>query len=94
MKDKIIEETKNISNDELKNIIKEAIREVLYLRNEKVTLTIDECVNYSGIGRNKLMELAHADNDFPAFKIGKRFLIHKEMLDEWLGKIVQEKTTL
>lgn len=84
-----------LSKDELKLIIKEAIQEALLSSKlEKVTLTIEECVNYTGIGRDKIMELAHGENDFPAFRVGKKFLINKEMLCNWLEKIASEKRIL
>jgi excisionase family DNA binding protein len=81
----------------LKEAIKEAIQEASDIRkNElKATMTIDNCVKYSGIGRDKIMELAHNPNsDFPRFKVGSKFLINKTMLDEWLNKISEEKRIL
>jgi Excisionase from transposon Tn916. len=79
---------------ELKEIIKQAIKET-FPQPAKATMTIDECAEFSGIGRNKLLELVHASNsDFPWFKVGAKFLINKEMLIVWLEKIVKEKRTL
>ncbi len=81
----------------IKNAIKEALDEVSKSKekNSKATLTIENCVKYSGIGRDKLMELAHNPNsDFPRFKVGSKFLINKVMLDEWLDKISKEKRVL
>lgn len=84
-----------LSQEDLKLIIKEAIQEALpKARVEKVTLTIEECVNYSGIGRDKILELAHGENDFPAFRVGKKFLINKNMLCKWLEKTTKEKRVL
>jgi excisionase family DNA binding protein len=79
--------------ESLKEIFKESIIEVL-AKEDKATLTIDECVKYSGIGRDKILELAHGDNDFPSFKVGKKFLINKELLDNWLSKISKEKAVI
>jgi excisionase family DNA binding protein len=79
----------------IKDAIKEAIQEVSNQKELKATMTIDNCVKYSGIGRDKIMELAHNPNsDFPRFKVGSKFLINRKMLDEWLDKISQEKRTL
>jgi excisionase family DNA binding protein len=79
----------------IKDAIKEAIQEVSNKKELKATMTIDNCVKYSGIGRDKIMELAHNPNsDFPRFKVGSKFLINRKMLDEWLDKISQEKRTL
>lgn len=81
-----------LMQEELKNIIVSAIKETRV--KEKSTLTIEECTQYSGIGRDKILELAHGENDFPVFKVGKKFLINKEMLDKWLQKISEEKRVL
>lgn len=91
MKQKILEITKGLTNIELKEIIKEAIQETT---NNKANLTIDECVKYSGIGRDKILQLAHGDNSFPSFKVGKKFLINKELLDSWLEDISKEKKAI
>lgn len=91
MKQKILEITKGLTNIELKEIIKEAIQETA---NNKATLTIDECTKYSGIGRDKILQLAHGDSNFPAFKVGKKFLINKELLDSWLEGISKEKKAI
>ena len=77
-----------ITPEQLKSIIKESIKET----QPKATLTIDECCEFSVIGRNKLLELAHSQNsDFPCFKVGAKFLINRELFISWLDKITQEK---
>lgn len=79
---------------DLKNVIKEAINEATP-NQQKATLTIAECVKYTGIGRDKLMELAHNKNsDFPCFKVGSKFLVNKVLLDNWLEKITKESRSL
>lgn len=93
MKQKILELTKGLTSIELKEIIKEAIKETTNTI-EKATLTIDECVKYSGIGRDKVMQLAHGENNFPAFKVGTKFLVNKELLDNWLESISKEKKVI
>lgn len=90
MKQEILEITKGLTSIELKEIIKEAIQET----TNKATLTIDECVKYSGIGRDKILQLAHGDSGFPSFKVGKKFLINKELLDGWLEDISKEKKAI
>lgn len=93
-----VEMPQNVNFKEIiKDAIKEALSEVLNESNkeEKATLTIDNCVKYSGIGRDKILELAHNPNsDFPRFKVGSRFLINRTMFDEWLNKISEEKRVL
>lgn len=95
MKSKILEETKDMSNLQLKILMKEVIQEAMQEEKKyKATLTIEECVKYSGIGRDKIIELAHGNNDFPSFRVGVRFLVNKELLDKWLEKVSKEKTIL
>lgn len=78
----------------IKEVIKQAVQEALP-QPQKATLTIDECAEFSGIGRNKLMELVHASNsDFPCFRVGTKFLINRQMLIAWLERIAKEKRTL
>ncbi|CCJ32859.1 excisionase [Caloramator australicus] len=88
-------------NIELKKVIVEAIEEALTKavgERTKATLTIEECAKYSGIGRDKLRELAHAacnnKSDFPCFKVGNKVIINKNLFDMWLEKITQEKRVL
>lgn len=80
----------NITPEQLRSIIKEAIKEALP-QESKTTLTIAECAKLTGIGRDKLMELAHSKKyDFPCFKVGTKFLINRAMFDTWLEKITKE----
>ena len=84
----------SITPEQLKGIIKEAIQEAIP-QQPKATMTIHECAKYSGIGKDKLMELAHSQmNDFPCFKIGTKFLINRHMFDMWLNKAAEEKRTI
>lgn len=81
-------------NVNFKEIIKDAIKEAL---NEisKPTLTMEECREYSGIGRDKLTELVHAENsDFPYFRNGTKVLVNKKKLDLWLERAAEEKRAL
>lgn len=82
-----------ITSSEVKNIIKESIQESY--EKPKVTQTIAECASLTGIGRDKLMELAHSNNsDFPCFKVRTKFFINRKLLSIWLRKISQEKRIL
>jgi hypothetical protein len=77
------------SYSELKQIIKEAIQESL--PKKKMTLTLEECVKESGIGRSTLLELVHSVNtDFPYFRVGKKIFINRDKLSLWLDKISDE----
>jgi len=78
--------------EQLQETIKEAVKEAM---NPKMTLTIDEAAKYTGIGRDKLLELAHnPESDFPAFRVGTKFLINRELLKEWLKKVAEERKVL
>jgi excisionase family DNA binding protein len=80
-----------LTHEQLKDTFKEALMDLIPRKEEKATLTIQECVEFTGIGRDKLMELAHSQNsDFPCFKVGSKFLINREMLIAWLEKITKE----
>lgn len=84
-----------LNQENLKDVIKGAIEEALVKVEPKATLTIQECVSFTGIGRDKLMELAHSENsDFPCFKVGSKFLINRELLISWLHQITKEGRTL
>lgn len=61
---------------------------------DKLTLTISEAVKVTGIGRCKLEELIHSDNDFPYFRVGKKVLINNSLLRIWIDKISLEKREL
>lgn len=80
-----------LTHEQLKETFKEVLFDLIPKKEEKATLTIQECVEFTGIGRDKLMELAHSENsDFPCFKVGYRFLVNKELLIAWLEKITLE----
>jgi excisionase family DNA binding protein len=82
------------ADENFKEVIKDAIKEALKEIN-KSTLTIDECKEYSGIGRDKIMELVHAENsDFPCFRNGIKFLVNKKKLDLWLERVAEERRVL
>ncbi|KPU43009.1 excisionase from transposon Tn916 [Oxobacter pfennigii] len=84
----------DITSEQLKTIVSEAIREAAP-QQPKLTMTILECSKYSGIGKDKLMELAHNPNSgFPCFKVGSKFLINRDLLIAWLDKITKEGRVL
>lgn len=59
----------------------------------KATLDIKGAAEYAGIHAGKIRELVHTE-DFPCFKNGNKWLINKELLDEWLKKISREHRIL
>lgn len=85
----------DLTQKQLKEMFKEALIDLMPKKEQKATLTIQECVEFTGIGRDKLMKLAHSQNsDFPCFKVGSKFLVNREMLVIWLEKITKESRVL
>lgn len=52
---------------------------------EKLTMTVDEMAQVVGISKPKAYELVHQEG-FPVVRIGRRMVIPKEGLSEWLKK--------
>lgn len=53
--------------------------------NHKMTLTVKELAEELNISRNTAYQLAD-QKDFPSFRIGRRLLINRAMLQEWLNQ--------
>lgn len=53
--------------------------------NRKMTLTVNELAEELNISRNTAYQLAD-QKDFPSFRIGRRLLINRAMLQEWLNQ--------
>lgn len=83
----------NLASKELKTVIVEVLHELK--EKPKATLTIEECMAYTGIGRDKLRELANNESSgFPCFRVGVKTLINREMLDNWLSAIASERRVI
>ena len=52
------------------------------MQNKKL-LTVKEFANEYNIGTNKAYEMAHS-KDFPMIRLGKKILIIKDRVEEWL----------
>jgi len=69
--------------------MEEQIQKILCLLNglcekeERLTLNPKECAVILGIGLNTMYELINTDK-FPALRVGKKHLIVKANLPEWL----------
>lgn len=50
---------------------------------EKATLTVVETAQYIGLGVNKTYELINC-KIIPSVKLGRRFLVPRVALDQWL----------
>lgn len=60
---------------------------------EKVMLDVKDVMSLIGIGRNNAYELMKS-GEFQVKKIGNRYLVHKEILENWLkgGKSNNKKS--
>lgn len=53
---------------------------------ERVTLTVQEAVDYTGIGRDKLYELTDRDDCEFVLWVGSRRLLKRKKLEEYIEK--------
>jgi len=53
---------------------------------DKIVITPKEAMQILGVGRNTMYEVLLKDKNFPAFKIGTKFYINKDKLQEWADK--------
>lgn len=59
------------------------------ISNEKLTLSVKEAAELLGIGLSQMYTLTHRA-DFPKLKVGKRILIPRKRLVEWVNSVQQE----
>lgn len=53
---------------------------------ERVTITVQEAVNYTGIGRDKLYEITERDDCDFVLWVGNRRLLKRRKLEEYIEK--------
>lgn len=53
----------------------------------KANLTIKEAAAYSGIGENSIREMLKDENAHFSFRIGNRWLINRELFDEYIKEL-------
>ena len=53
---------------------------------KKTTLTLDEATAYSGLGRDKLVELSDKEDCDFILWVGRKRLFKREKLDEYINK--------
>lgn len=53
------------------------------MKEEKLTITVQEAARLLGIGRNIMLELVTLP-DFPAIRFKRKILINKAQLQNWL----------
>lgn len=56
---------------------------------EKLCYNIEEVAEVLGICKTEASNLVHSEN-FPAFRLGRRVLISRERLREWVNKKADE----
>lgn len=53
---------------------------------EKIVITPKEAMKILGVGRNTMYEVLLKDKNFPVFRIGTKFYINRDKLQEWADK--------
>jgi len=51
--------------------------------HERVMIGVNEIMQMMGIGRNRAYEIIKS-NEFPSKKLGRRYLVHKDVFEKWL----------
>lgn len=60
---------------------------------EKVMIGVKDIMNRMGIGRDRAYEIIKR-GEFHVIKVGRRYLVHQEVFEEWLkGKMVTSERT-
>lgn len=68
-------------------LLKEIVLLLKDKKQEKLTLNLEETVEISGISRSRILEIVNSEGtDFPYFRNGKKLVVNKIMLEEWLRK--------
>lgn len=81
------------NSNSIVELLKEILKCVKKQEQEKAALNISELSSYSGLGEDRIRQLVHTD-DFPCFKNGNKWLINKELFDEWHKKVALEHRQL
>lgn len=55
--------------------------------NEKLTLSVEEAGKLLGVSRQVAYQLIHR-TDFPTLHIGRRILVPRKQLEEWMDRNV------
>ncbi len=78
--------------DSVVELLKEILANVKK-SNVKAALNVNELADYSGLSEDKIRQLVHTE-DFPAFRNGKKWLINRELFDDWHKKVASEHRQL
>lgn len=78
---------KELTNDKTEELLIK-INDLINKSTFKETMTISEAATYAGIGLDTIRRLVNMkDTDFPFFRVGKKAIIKRTLLDEWLDKV-------
>lgn len=59
------------------------------MESKPIFISTQEAARLLGIGRDTTYELCrNKTNGFPATKIGKRYVVNRDLLEEWAAKMV------
>lgn len=90
-RDPYFEKFINLTVDFITSEVKQKLKEIkLTDDNSKLSLTPKEAAEILGIGVNAIYSLLK-DKDFPSYKVGTKWLIYKQGLDEWIEKQINNK---
>lgn len=56
------------------------------MENKTILISPIEAMKVLGIARNRMYEDLLKRKDFPAFQIGSKYFINRELLQEWADK--------
>lgn len=57
---------------------------------QSATMTVKEAAKYLNINSNSMYELVHRPDFTAALRLGRRILVSREALDEWLRREVEK----
>lgn len=63
------------------------------MENEKLILTVPEAAKQLGICTSRMYELARMPS-FPSFRLGKRIVISRDGLREWVKRQAEESVAV
>lgn len=84
---------KHSANDVVVGLLKEILINIKKPKTYKAALNVSELAEYSGLGEDKIRQLVHTD-DFPSFRNGSKWLINRQLFDEWHNKVAMEHRQL
>lgn len=61
--------------------------------NSEVAFTLEKAARFAGVSAPTMLQWANR-RDFPAFRAGRRWVIPKDSLIDWLRKQAQERAQL